>query len=129
MDFEKLYSFLILLFRGVYLSNIGFNGVGQITATVHKNTSLDPNNAWFDTYTGQLFFGDGTPSQGFYDFSKEDKIIYREYTHAMTHSIVNLYGGYNESDAIDEGTPIISQVLIRPVPSLEIMLHRFILAI
>ena len=89
-------------YRGNFLGGLGFNS-GQITATVHVNYSPGPNNSWFSPYTGQLYFGDGTPSQGFYDFAKEDKIIYHEYTHSMSYSIAHLYYDYTESGAIEEG--------------------------
>jgi len=90
-------------YRGNYLAGLGFDGVGQITATVHENTYPGPDNAWFDPSNGQLYFGDGTPAEGVYDFAKEDKIIYHEYTHAMSNSIANLYYWYTESGAIEEG--------------------------
>jgi Zn-dependent metalloprotease len=93
------------LYRGVYLANLGFTAITQMTATAHvDNIYPGPNNAWFNPSTHQLYFGDGTPSQGYYDFAKEDKVIYHEYTHAMTLSISGISGApSNETGAINEG--------------------------
>ncbi len=88
----------INLYRGDFISGLGFDEAGAITATVHINA----NNSWFDPSNGQLFFGDGDGID-FNDFAKEDKIIYHEYTHYMSHSIANLYYSSTESGAIEEG--------------------------
>ncbi len=90
-------------YRASYINDFGYDGFGQITANVHYNTWLGPNNAWYSSSTGQIYFGDGTPSQGYYDFAREDKVIYHEYTHAMADEIAGISSPSNEEGAISEG--------------------------
>jgi hypothetical protein len=85
------------------MNNFSFSGFGQITANVHYNTWLGPNNAWYSPSTGQLYFGDGTPSQGIYDFAREDKVVYHEYTHVVADNIAGISSPDNEEGAISEG--------------------------
>jgi len=75
-------------FAAIDAGAYGRMGTQPITTRVHYQE--DPNNSGFVLSTGQLYFGDGTPSEGYYDFAEEDKIIYHEYTHAVVYSIVYL---------------------------------------
>lgn len=96
-------------FRSNYWNSIGFSAFTQITAHAH--------HAFYDYYgnpspnasysSGQLWFSDGQGVSGFNSLAREDKIIYHEYTHAVTDYVAHLYNpvnnGYNETYAIHEG--------------------------
>ena len=88
-------------FRSNFWNALGFSAFTQITA--HAHTVFPSPNAEYDGSTGQLYFSDGQGVTGFNDFAKEDKVILHEYTHAVTHHVVDLASGYNETGAIDEG--------------------------
>lgn len=94
-------------FRADFIENIDDGGLSftQITAHAHSNNKCQggANNACFDRITGDIFFGDGT-GVGFNPFAWEDKVIYHEYTHAVSFDVLKiLHNGSNEAGAISEG--------------------------
>ncbi|MBD3224261.1 MAG: T9SS type A sorting domain-containing protein [Caldithrix sp.] len=93
-------------FKHNYISGLGSTGPIQITAHAHSNYYPGPNNAWFSRSSGDIYFGDGTGS-GFNPFSREDKIIYHEYSHAVIYDInTGIQSTDNEEEGgISEGTP------------------------
>jgi Zn-dependent metalloprotease len=92
-------------FRRDYWNGIGFTAFTQITA--HAHTYFSSPNAEYSLSDNQLRFSDGQGVTGFNSFAREDKVIYHEYTHAVTDYIAHLYNtdydGYNETFAIHEG--------------------------
>jgi len=98
-------------YRSLYISNLGFTGFTQMTAHAHTpfqdlngDGYIDPN-AWFNPNDGELYFNHEYPSWGIFDFAKEDKVVYHEYTHAVVHSINDgIYSSDDEEGAISEGT-------------------------
>lgn len=97
-------------FRVNYWNEIGFNSFTQIIANAHQNYDAngqyEPNQAYYNLTTKQINFGDGVYS-GYNSFAKEDKMIYHEYTHAVTDFVAGLSdatnGGDNETFGIHEG--------------------------
>jgi len=93
-------------FRSNYLNNLGFNSFTQITAHAHYDfydQGQPSPNASYDPDDHHLRFSDGQGVSGFYSFAREDKIIYHEYTHAVTDYVADLSYGYTESGAVHEG--------------------------
>ncbi len=84
------------------MNSLGFNAFTQITAHAHTYFSGGPN-ASYSLSDKQLRFSDGQGWSGFNSFAREDKIIYHEYTHAVTDYITNIPPGYTEAGAIHEG--------------------------
>lgn len=74
-------------FRSTYLNNLGFNSFTQITAHAYHDFYYYNNpspNASYDLGDHHLRFSDGQGVAGYNSFAREDKIIYHEYTHAVT---------------------------------------------
>lgn len=93
-------------FRHNFIEGLGSLGFTQITAHAHSNTGYGPNNAWFLPSNQEIYFGDGTGA-GFDPFSREDKVIYHEYGHAVMYDINSslVTGASSEPGAISEGVP------------------------
>ncbi len=89
-------------FRRNFWDGLGFNLFTQITAHAHTYFSGGPN-ASYSSSDHQLRFSDGQGVYGYNSFAREDKIIYHEYTHAVTDYVAQLYYGNTESGAIHEG--------------------------
>jgi hypothetical protein len=89
-----------------FFHNMGFNEFTQITAHAHidfyDGDSAKPN-ASYSPNDHHLRFSDGQGVLGFNSFAREDKVIYHEYTHAITDFVANLSFGNSESGAIHEG--------------------------
>jgi Zn-dependent metalloprotease len=80
-----------------YFKTLGFNLRDKpIKATVHYGTNYD--NAFFSPSSDSLAFGDGNQLN---DLAKEDTVVYHEYTHAVSQSIVDLDG--EEGGGMNEG--------------------------
>ena len=90
---------------------LGFNGFNSIKANVHGE---DPVNAYFSPATSpsnyELEFGNGDDYDAedqypnIYDFAKEDKVIYHEYTHAVSYYLSGISDPpLSEEGAINEG--------------------------
>ncbi len=76
----------------------------QITAYAHDTQETGSLNAEFKTSDKELYFGDGSASSSVNDFAKSDKVIYHEYTHAVTYYIdPDITSSYSETGAISEG--------------------------
>jgi Zn-dependent metalloprotease len=86
---------------GDYFHLKGFDNFTQIIAHAHHDFG-DPN-ASYDPSDHHLRFSDGEGQTGFNSFALEDKIIYHEYTHAITDFVADLNYGYSEAGAIHEG--------------------------
>jgi Zn-dependent metalloprotease len=82
-----------------YFSSVhGFKDLDKtMTATVHYGENYD--NAYYSPWSGGFAFGDGNKLN---DLAREAAVIYHEYTHAVTGSIVNLVYA-DESGAMNEG--------------------------
>lgn len=80
-----------------FFGDFGSDGDEDIVAWVHDVT-VDPNNAGWSPYSETLYFGNN------FEFAKEDKVIYHEFTHG---AVDVFHGGIdplpNEEGAIDEG--------------------------
>lgn len=87
-------------YRRNFWNGIGFNAFTQMTAHAHTYFSSGPNAMYS---SGQLWFSDGQGWSGFNSFAREDKVIYHEYTHAVTDYMAQLSYGYSEAGAIHEG--------------------------
>jgi Zn-dependent metalloprotease len=80
-----------------YFKTLGFHLRDKpIKATVHYGTNYD--NAFFSPSSDSLAFGDGNQLN---DLAKEDTVVYHEYTHAVSQSIVSLDG--EEGGGMNEG--------------------------
>lgn len=88
-------------FRSTYMNNLGFNSFTTITA--HAYHDFSPPDASYDLGDHHLRFSDGQGVSGYNSFAREDKIIYHEYTHAVTDYKAGLTPGPTESGAIHEG--------------------------
>jgi len=91
-------------FRRNYIENLdsGDNLFPFIEAYAHHNDICQGGafGACFDRVTDDIYFGDG------FDFAKEDKVIYHEYSHRVVGDIENeIRFGDNEEGAISEGLP------------------------
>lgn len=75
----------------------------QITAYAHDTQYTGSTNAEFYPPNQNLYFGDGSGSSLTNDFAKSDKVIYHEYTHAVTYYIdSDIVSTSNETGAISE---------------------------
>ena len=89
-------------------SNIGFDPydqshyIGQVTAYVDEGGGMVEDAEAVPPNT--LHFGAGLPPDT-RDFARDDKVIYHEYTHLVTYSVIgtDLGGYYDEAGAINEG--------------------------
>ena len=80
-----------------YFAGIGFHDRDKpMEATVHYGDAYD--NAFYSPWADNLSFGDGNQLN---DLSKEDTVMYHEYTHAVSGSICDLSG--EEGGAMNEG--------------------------
>lgn len=80
-----------------YAEKFGFTGLDRsMKATVHYGDAYD--NAYFSPMEGGFAFGDGSRLN---DLSKEESVIYHEYTHAVTGAMVSM-PYRNESGAMNE---------------------------
>ena len=69
-----------------FKDNYGFSGLDRsMPVTVHYGDAYD--NAFFSPMSGSIAFGDGSKLN---DLAKEESIIYHEYTHAVTGSMVQM---------------------------------------
>ncbi len=86
-----------------FLSKLGFSGV-LATAYVDVPAANGGTDSWAVT-PSELYFGAGSQGSDTYDFAREDKVIYHEYTHLVTYSVLHhdLGGLYDEAGAINEG--------------------------
>lgn len=95
-------------FRHEFIENIDDGGLGftKITAHAHSyHPVYETNNAWFNWFTKEIYFGDGLGA-GFNSFAREDKVIYHEYSHAVIYDINDeIEYRDDEGGAILEGTP------------------------
>lgn len=89
-------------FRRNFWNSLGFNEFAQITAHAHTYFSGGPN-ASYSLSDHNLRFSDGQGVYGYNSFAREDKVIYHEYTHAITDYVAQLPPGYTETGAIHEG--------------------------
>lgn len=91
-------------YRYNFIDNLGNIGFNQINAYCNVTSYPGPNNAWFSPSSQQLYFGTGSGSN-FESFSREDKIIYHEYTHAAVYDINSGIDPFedDEEGAICEG--------------------------
>jgi hypothetical protein len=88
-------------FRNIFWNSLGFNSFTQINA--HANTNFSSPNASYSPTDHHLRFSNAQGFSGFNSFAREDKIIYHEYTHAVTDYVANLSYGDSETGAIHEG--------------------------
>ncbi|HNY12115.1 MAG TPA: M36 family metallopeptidase [Candidatus Wallbacteria bacterium] len=81
-----------------FFKNFGFTGLDRaMEVTVHYGDNYD--NAFFSPMSGSISLGDGKQLN---DLSKEESVIYHEYTHAVTNAMVQMpYKA--ESGAMNEG--------------------------
>lgn len=80
-----------------YFAKFGFRGLDRaMKVTVHYGTKYD--NAYFSPQTGMIALGDGNKLN---DLSKEETVMYHEYTHAVTNAIVSMPYS-SESGAMNE---------------------------
>jgi Zn-dependent metalloprotease len=91
---------------GTYFNSKGFDEVTQITAHAHHDFfdegQPDPQGS-YDPSDHHLRFSDGQGVSGYNSFAREDKMIYHEYTHAVTDFVSDLIYAFTESGAIHEG--------------------------
>ena len=81
-----------------YYKIYGFTGLDRsMTVTVHYGTAYD--NAFFSPADGTLSIGDGNKLN---DLSKEESVIYHEYTHAVTTAMAGNIPYSAESGAMNE---------------------------
>jgi hypothetical protein len=89
-----------------YFHNLGFNSFTQITAHAHHDFFYEgdpmPNAGYFPG-DHHLRFSDGQGVTGFNSFAREDKIIYHEYTHAVSDYIADLESDFYQYGAVCEG--------------------------
>ena len=89
-----------------FFRDMGFDEFTQIIAYAHYDfyDDGDPSpNASYNSSDHKLRFSDGQGVSGYNSFAREDKIIYHEYTHAVTDYVADLVYSYTESGAIHEG--------------------------
>lgn len=80
-----------------YFNTLGYHDRDKpIKATVHYGTAYD--NAFFSPMSDSLAFGDGNKLN---PLSREDNVMYHEYSHAVAGTITNLSGA--EGGAMNEG--------------------------
>jgi len=93
-----------------YAGNYGFDEFTQIDATTHGlfydsyGNLLGPN-AGFNRGDNTLKFSDDQGYTNYNSLAQDDKIIYHEYTHAVSYNLAGIYSArmYNEIGAISEG--------------------------
>ena len=83
-----------------YFHNLGFDGFTQITAHAHWGTNYYDTK--YDFSDGHIKFTDDQITD-YHSAALEDKIIYHEYTHAITDNVANLSFLQEEAGAIHEG--------------------------
>ena len=89
-------------FRNNFINDLGSPGFSQIGAHVHSNTAQFGEAAGFLQGNQDIYFGDGGTCCNY--FSREAKIIYHEYVHAIIYDIEpEISFGSTEEGAIGEG--------------------------